>query len=115
MGSTALTFEEARSLVEEHSTKLGAGGTEEVDLLASRGRVLAEGISADRPFPPFPRAARDGFAVRAADLVQLPATLRVIGEIRAGADSNLRIESGEAASIMTGAAAPSGTDAVVMV
>jgi molybdopterin molybdotransferase len=41
---------------------------ETVDLLAGLGRVLAEGIVADRDFPPFARATRDGYAVRAADL-----------------------------------------------
>jgi molybdopterin molybdotransferase len=55
--------------------------------------------------------------VRAADLAKLPATLKVIGEIKAGAaaDAAFKLESGQAASIMTGAPAPSGSDAVVMV
>jgi molybdopterin molybdotransferase len=110
-----ISFEAARHLVEEHATLVGASGTEEVDLLNSCGRVLAELIAADRPFPPFPRAARDGYAVRAADVAHLPARLRVIGEIRAGADSNLQVVAGQAVSIMTGAAAPPGADAVVMV
>src|SRR5229473_1416872 len=62
-------------------------------------------------------AIRDGYAVRAADLSQLPATLDVIAEIKAGA-SNKDIpvlQPGQAATIMTGATAPPGADAVVMV
>jgi molybdopterin molybdotransferase len=79
------------------------------------GRVLAEPVLADRDFPPFPRATRDGYAVRATDLKTVPVTLRVIGQIKAGANFNARVASGEAAEIMTGAAVPAGADAVVMV
>src|SRR5256885_14142451 len=63
-------------------------------------------------------ATRDGYAVRATDLAQLPARLRVVGEIRAGErseNSEIKIEAGEAAAIMTGAPAPAGADAIVMV
>ena len=88
-----------------------------VELLDSPGQILAEPVLADRNFPPFPRATRDGYAVRAADLAKLPATLAVIAEIKAGAtvDAALKVESGQAAAIMTGAPAPPGCDAVVMV
>ena len=113
--SESIAFEDARHIVEDHASRLRTTGTEEVGLLNSVGRVLAEVISADRPFPPFPRAARDGYAVQAADLKHLPAKLRVIGEIKAGAQSNIEVGPGEAAAIMTGAAAPSGANAVVMI
>ena len=54
--------------------------------------------------------------MRASDLAQLPATLRVVGEIKAGApEVTLTLKSGEAAAIMTGAPAPPGADAVVMI
>jgi molybdopterin molybdotransferase len=114
--SSVLTFEEARHLVEEHAARLRPRGKELVDLLESAGHVLAEPVSADRNFPPFPRATRDGYAVRAADLVQFPATLEVVGEIKAGASSEaIKLEPGQSAAIMTGAPAPAGADAVVMV
>ena len=61
---------------------------------------------------------RDGYAVRAADLGQLPVTLEVIGEIKAGAasaDIPTEVKPGQAVAIMTGAPTPSGADAVVMV
>jgi molybdopterin molybdotransferase len=111
-----LTFEAARHAVEQHATKLAAPTTETIPLDASERRVLAEAIHADRDLPPFPRAMRDGYAVRAADLTTLPARLKVLGEIKAGGDpSNFAIHAGEAVAIMTGAPAPSGADAVVMV
>ncbi|MGH9513414.1 MAG: molybdopterin molybdotransferase MoeA [Terriglobales bacterium] len=115
--SIVLSFEDARHLVEEHAAGLHPVGKELTSLLGSVGLILAEPVTADRDFPPFPRAARDGYAVRAADLHQTPATLTVVGEIKAGAPENphLRIEPGQAASIMTGAASPPGADAVVMV
>ena len=112
-----LGFEEARHLVESHAARLRPRATETADLLDSCGHILAESILADRDFPPFRRAARDGYALRSADLKQLPATLKVVGEIKAGAPPEQipPLQPGEAAAIMTGAPAPEGADAVVMV
>src|SRR5580700_10774536 len=117
VAATILSFEDARHVVEEHASRLRARGKELVELLEGAGQVLAEPVLADRNFPPFPRATRDGYAVRAADLANPPATLAVIAEIKAGAtaDASLKVESGQAAAIMTGAPAPPGSDAVVMV
>ena len=119
--SLLLSFEDARHLVEHHAATLHPRGKELVELLdgaaAGAGQVLAEPVFADRNFPPFPRAMRDGYAVRASDLSQLPVTLKVVGEIKAGADKKdiPVLQASQAASIMTGAPAPPGADAVVMV
>jgi len=115
--ATILSFEQARHVVEEHAATLRPRGKELVELLDSPGQVLAEPVLADRNFPPFPRATRDGYAVRAADLAKVPVTLAVIAEIKAGAttDAALKVEFGQAVAIMTGAPAPPGSDAVVMV
>jgi molybdopterin molybdotransferase len=115
--SLVLSFEEARHVVEEHSAHLHSRSKDLADLLDSRGLILAEPILADRDFPPFRRAARDGYAVRTADLRKIPATLAVVGEIKAGAAPAEipTLQPGQAAGIMTGAAAPTGSDAVVMV
>ena len=113
-----LTFEEARHVVEGHAAQVQPQIKEKVELLASIGRILAEPIAADRDFPPFRRAMRDGYALRAADLTNLPVTLEVIGEIKAGAAPEAlprEVAAGQAAAIMTGAPAPDGADAVVMV
>jgi molybdopterin molybdotransferase len=116
-GPIVLSFEDARHLVEEHAAKLHPRGKELTPLLGSVGLILAELVFADRDFPPFPRAARDGYALRAADLQHIPATLEIIGEVKAGAPENseMRVGDAQAVSIMTGAAAPPGADAVVMV
>jgi molybdopterin molybdotransferase len=115
--SLVLTFEDARRTVEDHASHLSPRGNETVDLLHSAGRILAEPVSADRDIPPFPRSTRDGYAVRAADLAQLPARLTVMGEIKAGPQPGkvLALNPGEAVSIMTGAPVPPGADAVMMI
>jgi molybdopterin molybdotransferase len=106
----ALTFDEARACVlREAGVSMG---TETVSLAEAAGRVLAEDIQADRDYPPFARSARDGFAVRAADI---PGELRINGEVRAGEVFTGAIAAGEAVEIMTGAPMPEGADAVVMV
>ena len=83
--SGVLSFENARHLVEEHATKLSPATVDTVDLLPALGRILAEEIVADRDFPPFDRATRDGYAVRSEDVSQIPARLVVVGELKAGA------------------------------
>jgi molybdopterin molybdotransferase len=110
---SSLSFEEARACVLRRvRARLKTTAAETVPALQSAGRVLAENIVADRDYPPFPRSARDGFAVRAADL---PGELRVIGEVRAGEVFDCPLGAGEAVEIMTGAPLPEGADAVVMI
>lgn len=114
--NSALTFEQARAVVEREAGQVRASDTELVDLLNANGRVLAESVVADRDFPPFARAARDGYAVRAADVQKVPAALKCVAEIRAGgADAAIGVGSGQCAEIMTGAPMPQGADAIVMV
>jgi molybdopterin molybdotransferase len=116
--ATVVSFEEARHLVDQHASAVHPGEVETVDLLASRFRVLAEEILADRDFPPFPRATRDGYALRSTDLVEIPANLEIIGEVKAGDwtdPGTFSIGLGQAVEIMTGAPLPAGADAVVMV
>ncbi|MGH9554514.1 MAG: molybdopterin molybdotransferase MoeA, partial [Terriglobales bacterium] len=113
-----LPFADARRMVEEKARELRATTEEVVPLLDACGRVLAENIAADRDFPPFPRATRDGYAVRAADLATLPARLTVVADVRAGAGlpaGAAPVAAGQAVEIMTGAPVPAGAGAVVMV
>lgn len=112
-----LTFSEARRTVEQYARSPRPPLPELVDLLHAHGRILSENVHADRNLPPFPRATRDGYAVRAADLATLPATLKVVAELRAGGSlpGGFVMNPGECVEIMTGAPAPRGADAVVMV
>jgi molybdopterin molybdotransferase len=116
--SELLSFSDARFLVEQHAATLSPTAAELTSLLDALGLALAEDLRADRDFPPFPRATRDGYAVRAADLQAVPAELRCIGTIRAGAaaeETALVVQPGETVEIMTGAPVPGGADAVGMV
>jgi molybdopterin molybdotransferase len=114
--SVVFSFEDARHVVEEHASRLKPRGRELLGLLDAAGRVLAEEIHADRDFPPFPRATRDGYAVRATDVEATPVTLDVVGEVKAGAVTSpgSHVAKGQAVAIMTGAAVPEGADSVVM-
>src|SRR5678815_2737023 len=103
-----LSFEQARACVlREVSAARPVPATEQIPALEAAGRVLAETVFADRDYPPFPRAARDGFAVRAADV---PGELHVIGEVRAGEIYRGSLSAREAVEIMTGAPLPAGAD-----
>ncbi len=118
LNSLVFSFEEARRVVETHALGVAPPKTEFVELLDAAGRILEESIVADRDFPPFARATRDGYAVRAADLANPPKTLDVIGEIKAGQKLDqipAGVKPGQAVSIMTGAPVPSGCDGVMMV
>jgi len=87
----------------------------DVDRPAAAGLVLSAPVVAGEEVPPFDNSAVDGFAVRAEDVVHVPADLRVVAEIAAGAAPSVRLAAGEAIRIMTGAPMPEGADAVVMV
>jgi molybdopterin molybdotransferase len=111
-----LSFEEARRVVEQHAKEVAPTGIQTLELVLAHRRILSHEILADRDFPPFPRATRDGYAVRSADVQNVPATLAVVGEIKAGDSADgFTIARGQAVSIMTGASLPRGADAVVMV
>lgn len=111
-----LSFENARHLVEDRARNVSVQASERVSLLDATGRVLAQEVVCDRDLPPFPRATRDGFAVRVEDVAAVPVSLRVVAEIHAGMDvSGIRVGPGQCAEIMTGAAVPEGANAVVMV
>ncbi|OYX67902.1 MAG: molybdopterin molybdenumtransferase MoeA, partial [Rhizobiales bacterium 32-66-11] len=55
-----------------------------VPVAEATGRVLAADLWARRSQPAADMSAMDGYAVAAADIAQVPATLRVIGESAAG-------------------------------
>jgi molybdopterin molybdotransferase len=113
-----LSFADARLATEKYAGTLAPTAPELTNLLDAVGLALAEDLRADRDFPPFARATRDGYAVRAADTQSIPARLHNVGSIKAGAstaESSVSIGARECVEIMTGAPVPEGADAVVMV
>ncbi len=113
MTDPTISFQQAQEIMLKIAADCApAWGSERIEFTRSLGRVLAEDIHADRPMPPFPRAAVDGYACRAQDL---PGKLRIIEEIPAGSWPTRTIQPGTCSRIMTGAPLPPGADCIVMV
>lgn len=85
-----------------------------VSLDRADGATLAEPLAALLTQPPFDASAMDGYAVRATDVAELPATLTIIGEAAAGHPFQGQVTPGTAVRIFTGAPVPPGADAVVI-
>jgi molybdenum cofactor synthesis domain-containing protein len=113
-----MSFDEAKKVITER-LKPKALGVEEIPLLDAYYRVLSENVVSALDIPPFNRSTVDGFAVKAEDTFgaeeNQPVTLRVRGVVNIGELPRIHIVKGEAAEIVTGAPAPDGADAVVMV
>ncbi len=92
---------------------------ERVPLSDADGRVLARDVISSLDVPPFPRAAMDGYAVRAEDTFGAsrsePAALRCVERIFTAQMPARILQPGECAEIATGAPMPPGADAVVIV
>jgi molybdopterin molybdotransferase len=106
-----IPVEEAR---ERLLATLAPLGPEQIPVSEALGRVLAEDVAARRTQPPMALSAMDGYAVRAADVTQIPARLRVVGAAPAGKSYDKPIGAGEAVRIFTGAPLPAGSDAIVI-
>ena len=104
-----ISVDEALGIVLQEIEPLG---DEAVGLHHALGRVLAQEVRADLDLPPFDRARMDGYAVRSEDTRAAPVTLRVAGEIAAGASFDGELRPREAIKIFTGAPMPAGADAV---
>lgn len=107
-----IPLEEARDHVFD---RVRRGPARALSLDEALGLVLAEPVVSTEAVPPFANTAMDGFAVRAADTVDAPVTLDVVGTVAAGEAAGFSVGTGQAARIMTGAPLPPGADAVVMV
>ncbi len=104
-----ISFSEAIAVVNDYAARLSPTEPELVSLLDALGLALSEDLMADRDFPPFARATRDGYAVRSQDVAKVPARLQYIGELKAGVDvaqSSVKVQPGETVEIMTGAPVP---------
>ncbi len=105
--------------VEEHARIVAAliarTPAEPVPLQEAAGLVLAADLIAPIDLPPFANSAMDGYAVRAADVANLPAILPVSQDIPAGRSDTAPLAVGTAARIMTGAPLPPGAELVVPV
>lgn len=109
-----LSYQQARqAVIDQVQRKKGLPETASIRIWDALGFALAQEIKADRAYPPFDRSTRDGYAVRAADATP-GAKLHCDGEIKAGDSVTAPLKPGTCVQIMTGAAVPTGSDAVVM-
>lgn len=93
--------------------------TQAVPVASAQGRVAAETVRSGIDVPVANLAARDGYAVRAADTAGAregnPVVLHCVERVFAGSIARERVRSGACIQIATGAMVPPGADAVVMV
>ena len=106
-----LSVTDALERVLAHAAPLPA---EEAPLAEADGRVLAYALKARRTQPPDDVSAMDGYAVRADDVANIPARLKIIGEVAAGRPFARAVGRGEAVRIFTGGVVPDGADTVVI-
>jgi molybdopterin molybdotransferase len=110
-----LPYAEALSLVLRHTPVLPAAV---VSLEQSLGAYLAEPARARSHSPRFEQSAMDGYAVRLADLTaattEQAVTLRLAGELPAGAARRQLLKPGTAIRVFTGSPLPGGAEAVVV-
>jgi molybdopterin molybdotransferase len=105
-----ISEEEARRRILETVSPLDERA---VSLSSALDCFAAQDYFARLPLPAFDNSAMDGYAVVASSCNK-GCRLRVIGEQPAGPDRKLRVSSGEAVRIFTGATLPQGADAIVM-
>ncbi len=92
---------------------------ESVPLAELAGRVLTREIVSQVDVPVFARSMMDGYAVVANDTLGATSynqlALQVVGEVLPGQPPQIGVKPGAAVRIMTGAALPTGADAVLPV
>lgn len=87
---------------------------ENISLLDAGKRILAEDILADRDFPPFNRATKDGIVLNYKSVENGHKFLELKGTIPAGSAGIELPDEQSALEIMTGAVVPANGDTVVM-
>lgn len=106
-----ITFKEAYTKVLEHTVNYGI---EQVPLKDAVGRVLAVDVKADRDFPPFNRATKDGIALSYKAIEKGQNSFKIEAVIAAGNPTIELLEETSCVEIMTGSVVPNSTDVVVM-
>ena len=108
-----LTLDEAIARLLEAIGPMTTSEHETLSTFDALGRVLQAPVRSMVDVPPADNSAMDGYAVRAADVKQPGTVLPVSQRIAAGEMASALVP-GSAARIFTGAAIPTGADAVVM-
>ncbi len=104
-----ISYSEANRIIARELKKIEIK-TEEVGILESTNRILAEDIYSDINLPPFTNSAVDGYAIKFNDEIH---KWKIIGEISAGNFKDYEICDGLSVIIMTGGKMPGNADTVI--
>lgn len=105
-----ITVEQATEIIFNQNIDFGI---EEVDIVKSLGRVLAEDLEADRDFPPFDRVTMDGIAIKFEAFLHGTKNFKIEG-LQAAGDVQMQLSENNAClEVMTGAYLPKNTDTVI--
>lgn len=103
-----INFLDALRIVNDEAKKIFPE-EEEIDILQSLNRVIAEDVFSDVDLPPFNNSAMDGYAFRFSENRKW----KLVGEVSAGNYKNYNLADDETCLITTGAKLPSSADSVV--
>lgn len=101
-----ISIDEAFALIQSQAKTLA---TETLPLGECLNRYLAQAIVSQVNLPSFSQSAVDGYAIHSASENLQDATFSVIGEIKAGSESDVELTAGQAVRIFTGGKIPEGT------
>jgi len=104
-------YSEALEIVLHHIRDYGR---EQVPLKKAVNRILAEDIKADRDFPPFNRATKDGITLNYNAVENGRKAFEITGILAAGTPASVLKDQESCLEIMTGAVVPYDADTVVM-
>jgi len=105
-----IEVEKAEEIIRKHPYGAKA---ETISLDASMGRVLAEGLVADRDFPPFDRVMMDGIAITHRLCTSDSRRFKIAGTVGAGYAPEVSFDPAHCVEIMTGAVLPQPYDTIV--
>ena len=88
---------------------------EEVNILESSGRVLAESVFAERDYPPFNRVTMDGIGIKYNSYENGQKSFKIAGTHPAGAKPPILACIESCYEVMTGSVCPEGVDCVIPV
>jgi len=105
-----ISFEEAYKIVLNQFQDYGAESVPSTNIM---GRVLAEDLFADRDFPPFNRAMKNGIAINFDAIEHGRRSFEIKGILAAGKPTFPFLETGDCIEIMSGAVVPYEADTVI--
>ncbi len=103
-----ISYHQALEIIKDECNKLVLD-IEEVGILESLNRIIAEDVVADVDLPPFNNSAVDGYAVKYSNR----ARWKIIGEVTAGNFTPLNPMDDEAVMITTGSKIPLNTTTII--